>query len=857
MDTSGVSGVMGTLAQDLRFAFRGLAKAPALTAVAVLSLALGVGANTAIFTLLDQVLLRRLPVKDPEALVLLNMEGRHYGSNWGGNAISHPLFRDLSDKNQVFSGMFCRFPTSASLSFDGRTQRVEAELVSGTYFSVLGVDAALGRTLTAEDDREAAGHPVVMLSHAFWKSGFAGDPGVIGRTLIVNGHNMTVVGVAQADFAGVQLEFIPQIFVPVMMKAQMTPGWDGLKDRRSRWVNAFGRLKAGVSREQAQASLQPFFRGVLEMEVKEAAFRNASVEAREAFLKNVLQVLPGGQGRSYVRRQLQAPLSVLFGLTAGVLLIACANVAGLLLARASARGKEIAIRLAIGAGRARLVRLLLVESALLAILGAFAGLCLAWATNRAVLGFLPPDAAKLDLRAAPDLRTLLFTAGVAAATALFFGLMPALQSTRPALAPALKEQAGALAGGLRQARFRKALVGFQVALSLLLLVGAGLFARTLFNLRELGPGFPTEGLLAFNLDPSLNGYDVPRSKAFYQQLGDELRSLPGVSEVGLAMVGILQDNEWDSSVTVEGHVAPPGEYVNPFMNSISPGYFAALGVPILAGRDFGIGDHEDVFHREGTDGGPPDRVPRVVIVNEKFARRFFGDPVGALGRRVGFGSDPGTPTDMEIVGVVKDIKYENLRDEIPIQMFVPYLANHEFVADMTVYVRAALPADQVASSRERVRRLDANLPVYNVRSLQDRVSDSLLVERLIATLSGAFGALATLLACVGLYGVLAYNVSRRSREIGVRMALGARAADVVRLVLREAFLLFGIGAALGIPAALGLAWAVRSQLFGVHFADPAVVAAAAAGLGLATALAGYLPARRASRVNPLSALRYE
>src|SRR5262245_17636620 len=354
---------MGPLAQALRFAFRGLAKAPALTAVAVLSLALGVGANTAIFTLLDQVLLRRLPVKNPEELALLSMQGRHYGSNWGGNAISHPLYADLRANNQVFTGMFCRFPTSASLSFGGQTQRVEAELVSGDYFGVLGVGAAVGRTITDDDDREPGGHPLVMLSHAYWKSAFGGDPAVIGRTLIVNGHDMTVVGVAQAGFAGVQLEFIPQIFVPIMMKAQMTPGWDALKDRRSRWVNTFGRLKPGVSLEQAQASLQPYFKSVLDMEVKEPAFKNASVEAREAFLQMVLQVLPGGQGRSYARTQLQAPLSVLFGLTAGVLLIACANVAGLLMARASAREKEIAIRLAIGAGRARLVRLLLVESA--------------------------------------------------------------------------------------------------------------------------------------------------------------------------------------------------------------------------------------------------------------------------------------------------------------------------------------------------------------------------------------------------------------------------------------------------------------------------------------------------------------
>ena len=848
---------MGSLLQDLRYAFRGLAKSRAFTAVAILSLALGIGANTAIFSLLDQVLLRRLDVSSPDELVLLSMKGSHYGNNWGGNAISHPMYLDLRDNNQVFTGMFCRFSTAASLSFGSDTERVSAELVSGTYFPVLRVGAALGRTFTPDDDREPGGHPLVMLSHAYWKSRFASDPAVVGRMVVVNGHNMTIVGVAQAGFTGVQLEFVPQIFVPMMMKAQITPLWDALKDRRWRFVNAFGRLRPGVSREQAQASLQPFFKGMLEMEVKEAAFRNASVEAREAFLKNVLEVLPGGQGRSYVRGQLEKPLSILMGLTAGVLFIACANVAGLLLARAAVRQKEIAVRLAIGAGRFRLVRLLLVESLVLAAIGAILGVAFSWVTNRALLGLLPPDAAKIGLSAAPDPRTMLFTAAVAGLTAIVFGLLPALQSTRPELAPTLKEQTGAMAGGHGAARFRKVLVGAQVALSLLLLVGAGLFVRTLANLRQLGPGFPTENLLAFNIDPSLNGYKVEPAKAFYRQLTDDLRSLPGVREVGLAGVGILQDNEWDSSVTVEGHVPTPEESVSPFMNSISPGYFAALGVPVVAGRDFTLADHEQQ-KREGPAAGNGDnKAPRVVIVNEKFARRFFGGGADALGRHVGFGNDPGTPTDMEIVGVIKDIKYMNLRDEVPIQMFIPFLAT-DFVGDMTVYVRAGLPAEQVvASARQRVQRLDPNMPLYNVRTLEHRVADSLLVERLVASLSAAFGLLATLLACIGLYGVLAYSVARRSREIGVRMALGAGAGDVLRLVLGEAVWLLGVGVAVGLPVALGLAHAVKSQLFGVHFADPPTLVAAALGLALATGLAGYLPARRASRIDPLAALRYE
>ena len=843
---------MGSLVQDLRFALRGLGKSKPFTVVAILSLALGIGANTAIFTLLDQVLLRRLPVKEPERIALLTMVGSHYGSNWGGNAISYPLYVDLSKNNQVFSGMFCRFPTSVSLSFGAETERVSAELVSGTYFPVLGVGAVLGRTFTPEEDQTPGGHPLVVLNHDYWKTRFAADKDVVGKTVVLNGHNMTVVGVAAAGFDGVQLEFVPQVFVPMMMKPQMTPLWDGLKDRRWRFVNAFGRLKPGVTLAQAKASLQPFFKGVLEMEVKEPAFRNASVEAREAFLRNVLDVLPGGQGRSYLRRQLETPLLLLMGLTAGVLLIACANVANLLIARAAARDKEIAVRLALGAGRRRIVRLLLVESLVLAVLGAIAGVVMAYATDRLVFGVLPPDTASLKLSPAPDLRILLFTAAVAIATAFVFGLAPALQSTRPELAPTLKDQAGALAGGARQARFRKALVSAQVSLSLLLLVGAGLFVRSLMNLRQLGPGFPTERLLAFNVDPSLNAYKVEQSKAFYQQLAEELQALPGVKAVGLASVGILQDNEWDSGVTIEGHVRAPQENTQAYMNSISPGYFAALGAPVVAGRDFTLQDTEQIKH--GTD--EDDFSPRVVIVNEKFARRFFGEG-NPLGRRVGFGTDPGTAADMEIVGVIKDIKYTTLRDEIPIQMFIPYLASR-FVGDMTVYVRTTLPPETLVSlARERVKKLDPHLPLYGVRTMEQRLLDSLLIERLIAGLSAAFGLLATLLASVGLYGVMAYNVARRTREIGIRMALGAFGGDVVWLVLREALLLVGIGLLVGLPATLALTRYARSQLFGVHFADPLTLGLAVLSLGLAAALAGFIPALRASRVDPIRALRYE
>jgi predicted permease len=844
---------MEDVTRDLRSAVRSLGKSRVFTAVAVLSLALGIGANTAMFTLLDQALLRRLPVDEPDQIALVRLDGPFYGATWGSAfAISHPLYEDLRDNNQVFSGMFCRFPTRVGLGFGGRTERVAAELVSGTYFPVLGVGAALGRTFTAEEDQTPGGHPVIVLSHDYWRSRFAADPDIVGRTLVVNGHGMTVVGVAQPGFRGVELEFVPQIYVPMMMKARMTPTWDALDDRRTRFVNAFGRLKPGVSRAQAEASLAPFLRGILEMEVEQAEFARASVEDREAYLHNVPDVRPGGRGRSYLRTQLETPLLLLMGLTAGVLLIACANVANLLVARAAARSKEIAMRLALGASRTRIVRLLLAESLVLAGLGATLGVALAYATNRLVLRVMPPDIAALELSPAPDLRTLGFTVAVAALTVVVFGLAPAVQSARARLTLALQEQAGALAGGRRQARFRRALVAAQVSLSMLLLVGAGLFVRSLMNLRGLGPGFATESLLAFDVDPSMRSYTVEQSKTFHSQLTEKLRAQPGVRAVGPAAIPILQGGYWNTSVTIEGFVPGPGGSAVPHMNSVGPGYFEALGVPVLAGRDFTLRDVETIQHGEDEDN----LVPRVVVVNEKFARRFFGD-TNPLGRHVGFGDDPGTPADMEIVGVVGNVKYASLREDIPIQAFIPYLASNG-VGSMTYYVRTTQsPEAAVALARDRVRELDPNLPIHSVRTMEQRVSDSLIIERLIAGLSAAFGLLATLLAGIGLYGVLAYNVTGRTREIGVRLALGAQGRDVVWLVLREALLLLAIGLAVGLPASLALAHSVRTQLFGVHFADPASLGLAALCLGGAASLAALIPARRASRLDPTVALRCE
>ncbi len=645
-----------------------------------------------------------------------------------------------------------------------------------------------------------------------------------------------------AGFDGVEPGRAPQIRIPITMKDDLPRSDFGrLNNNRFRWTEVFGRLKPGVSIEKAQAGLQPLFHQILNREVTEKPFSKASPFVKQEFLKMWMEAMPGSKGRSNLRKTYSKPLFALMGIVSLVLLIACSNLANLLIARASARQKEIAVRLALGAGRGRLVRQLLVESILLAALGGSLGVGLAVMVDKALIDFLPSGHTPLSLSSTPDWTVLAFTLAISLVAGAFFGLVPALQSTRPKLADTLKDQAGAVIRG-GSAGLRKGLVVAQVSLSLLLLIAAGLFLQSLRNLKTLNPGFEVRNLLAFNVDPTMSRYDRAFTSDYFRRLRERLSALPGVESHTFAVIPVLEDNEWDNWITIEGYTAKPDERPDPHMQYCSPGFFQTLKIPVLLGRDF---NDRDIAG-----------APKVGIVNQKFVKRYFGG-ASPLGRHVGMGIDPGTKTDIQIVGVVGDTKYESMREEIPYELYIPS-EQKGFADGGTVYVRAqGDPALVFNSLRTAVRAVDAAVPMYDLRTLDDQMEISLLTERLLATLSSVFGCLATLLATLGLYGVMAFMVARRTREIGIRMALGAGQGSVLWMVLRETLTLAGLGVAIGLTGAYAATRLIQAQLFGVAATDLLTVAAASLGIAAVTALAGYIPARRATGIDPMSALRWE
>jgi predicted permease len=840
-----------TLWRDIRYGARQFRWNPLFTAMAVLSLALGIGANTAVFTLLDQLLLRLLPVAAPERLVMIWSTSPHFGNNVGQRSASYPMYQDFQRRAEAFESVFCRFETPSSVTIDGSTGRINAELVSGNYFQALRVGAALGRVFSPEaDDRIYKGHPSVILSYQYWLYRFAGDPNVVGRKILVNHYPMEIVGVSAAGFVGLDPARSPDIRVPIQMAPLMTPGRDDMGNRRSQWVQIFARLKPGYTVESARASLQPLFHQILLQEADEPALRGIPPHDREQFLERRALVETAANGYSGLRQQYSGALIVLMAMAALILVIACSNVASLLVARAVARQKEIAVRLAIGAGRNSLIRQLLVESVLLSLAGAALGLALSIAAARGFLSLLPASGATLTLRADPDARILLFSMGVALATALLFGIAPAFQATRLDLQTTLKDTLGAVSGGgSGSARFRKALVTAQVALSFLLLTGAGLFARTLVNLKSTRTGFDSAAnLVSFQIDPARNGYAAGRTRDFYSDALRDIRATPGVQSAAYAMWALLNGREWDLTVAVEGHTAEPGEDMQAFYNLVSPGYWRAMGVPLLEGRDFD--------ERDRVDGGTDPQPWNVAIVNREFAEHFFPGQ-DAVGRHIGCCHGTATRPVIRIVGVVENSLFGGPRAGIRRQVFLPYLESATPAA-VTFYVRTTGPsAAMFTTLRGMVAKLDPSLPVYDLKTLEGQLTETLSTERLIASVSAVFGALATVLASLGLYGVMAFVVARRTREIGLRMALGAPRSWVLWLVLREVLVLLGAGLLAGIPAAYLLSRLVAWQLFGVRPTDAVTGAAAIALLALVALVSGLIPARRASGIDPITVLRYE
>ncbi|PYT98426.1 MAG: multidrug ABC transporter substrate-binding protein [Acidobacteria bacterium] len=836
---------MQDFVQDLRFGLRMLRKNLGFTAIAVLTLGLGIGANTAIFSLVDQLVLRLLPVQDPQRVVVLSGVGNFYGdSQYQGatSPMSYPMYQDIRDRNQVFVQVMCQRQQDFTVSISSEGEAVRGELVSGNYFPLLGIQPALGRLLEGKDTLYAGTDPVVVLSYSYWMNRFGGDRQVIGRRIRVNKYPLTIVGVVRPGFGGLEPSLPTSIFVPITMAPVILPDYDfGRRffDRRLRWANVYGRLKPGVTIAQVKTGLQALFQQILEMEVRQPDFRHATPYDKEQFLKMRLDVIPGGQGNAMLRRLYQKPLWVLMCVAGLVLVIACANIAALLLARAAARQKEIAVRLAIGSSRLRIAQQLITESILLATVGAAAGTAVAVAIIRGLLAFLPSELSGYDISSSPDLGMLGFSMLLALATGLAFGSVPAVQGTRPDVAKSLKEQSASVTGG--QYRFRKALVALQVALSLLLLTGATLFIRTLENLRSLNPGFQTHNVLQFELDLESSGYDLNHAHTFLRNLEERLEEIPGAESAGSAQVPVLSGSRWVAPmIVIAGYRPKPGEDMTAHVNAVSPGYFKTLGIHLLAGR---------VFRESDTRQSLP-----VAVVNESFVKRFFGNEP-AIGHFVGKGNDPSAPADTEIIGIVNDTDYENLREAAPRQI---YLCAAQHFPGSLVYVRTTQDSNSAfASIRKLLHEMEPQVPIQAMKTVEQQVDDSLATERMVASLTSGFSLIATALAAIGLYGVMAYVVTQRAREMAIRVALGAMAGRVIWLVMREVVLLVATGIALALPLILVLKRFVRSELYGVPPGDPLSITFSILVLGCAALFAGYIPARRAVACDPMVALRDE
>jgi predicted permease len=829
--------------RNLKLAFRTLFRTPFVTVVAILSLALGIGANAAIYSLFDEMLLQPLPVVHPDRLVNFKGPGPQNGQNSCNSAgdcdevFSYPMFRDLERASSSFSGIAGHFLFGLNVSMPGQTAiNGRGLFVSGSYFTVLGVRAALGRLLTPNDDQTVGGNYVAVLSYPYWESQLGSDPSVVGKQITVNGHPMTILGVAPRGFYGSTLGERPYVFVPMSMRGVINKGWTGFENRQSYWVYLFGRLKPGETLDRASASINTIY-GHLINDVEVPLQKGVSEKNLAQFKAKKLVLSDGRKGQSSLIKSSRTPLVMLLFITGFVLLIACANIANLLLARAANRTMEMAVRLSLGASRRQLITQLLTESVLLAMLGGIASVFVAHWTLTGITMLLPAQAVRdMDFRL--SVPAIWFTAAVSIGTGLLFGIVPALQSTRPDLVTELRNNSGKLAGGRGAARFRAGLVTAQIALSMALLISAGLFIESLRNISRVDLGIDIENVATFAISPARSAYDSTRMVALYARVEEELAALPGVRGVTAAAVPLLANSNWGQGVTVEGFPKDPDTDVGSRFNAVGPNYFHVLGVPLVAGRDFTLSDN---------DGGM-----KVAIVNESFAKKFkLG--TNAVGKHMSVGNDS---LNITIIGLSKNSKYSEVKGEVPPVFVQPY--RQVSTGQLYFYVRSILPPDQALRAIPQImKKLDPNLPVEQLKTLPQQVRDNVAIDRMISVLSASFAVLATLLAAVGLYGVLAYSVAQRTREIGVRMALGASSASVRTMVLRQVGRMTVVGGLIGIGAAVALGRGAQSLLYELKGWDPFVIGLSTVLLTMVALGAGLIPALRASRVDPMQALRYE
>jgi predicted permease len=840
---------MNTPLQDIRYALRQLRKSPAFTLTVIVTLALGIGANTAVFTLFDQVLLRMLPVQHPQELVRFNWSGGFSGwaSSFGGdlhNYFSYPMYKDLRDNNQVFDGILAADKAGVGVSWHNQAENKDAEIVSGNYFELLGLKPVIGRLLMQQDDTAKNANPVLVLSYDYWKTRFAASPDVVGQVVLINGHPFTILGVAPRGFDSAIGGYKPGVFIPISM-SQIAMPWtiqrNDLNNHQSVWLTLIARRKPGISASQAEAGLGPLWHSLRTNEL--TLYKTKSDRFKQNFLDNShLTVLDDSRGFSPDRTELKTPLVVLMSM-AGLLIAMCAiNVATLLLLRAAGRVREMSMRYVLGAKRSRIALQLLAEGALLGVAGATAGLALAPFVAKVLVRLMTnSDPGQEPYSATIDGRVFLFTLAVGLLTSSLFSFAPVLHFLRPGLANALRQNAGTASRGSQ--RFRKLAVGAQIALTVLLLGGAGLFVRTLENLRHQPVGFDTGNLVGFALDPTSSGYGEQRTAQIVSNAIDAIRHIPGVTNVSATDDPELQGNTNTENYSIQGYKPAEDERMNFESPEIDPAYFATIRQPLLAGREFTASDVSG--------------QPQVAVINLAAARRFFGSPQNALGRLMGKGQGDDTKFEIAIVGVVGDVRHQNLRTEMGPAVYTPYLqATHP--GGVEIYARAAQPAATVeAAIRQSIHQLDPTLVVDGLRTMEAEVDNRAADVRALAFLAMGFSVLAMVLAAVGLYGVLAYSTEQRTREIGVRLALGSQRSAVVVLVVREMVMIAVLATAVALPAVVVAARLFSALLYGVTTFDPITLSAAVLFAAIMVALASALPARRASTIEPMQALRTE